>query len=150
LRGSTAAALLIAKKFARLLTFIIVGKDLQKCYHRNGKTGYLVLLNNVNTGDLIHEKSRLLKCLRGPYRYNTTTSEIIFESGLVLNIHNVTVHDELAVVEPKNLFSYRRKKLRSVYTFWKDPEFTLRGLMSQWDEAMHRPNMADAWSYTLQ
>jgi hypothetical protein len=49
----------------------------------------------------------------------------------MLNIHNVTVHDELTVVEPKNLFSYRRKKLRSVYLFWKDPEFKLRGLTTK-------------------
>ena len=118
--------LLEAEKFHSNPT--LVGRDLSKLYHQSGKAGYLILLaSHSENADLCYRNTQFFESIKEGHYFDEKTSEVTFQDGLILNIYDLFLRDDpIVVIDLKNLFSYRHKKLRSTYLFWQDPAFSPR------------------------
>jgi len=99
---------------------VLVGWGLHKyCNTKNiqvAKPAYLILVGGDQSGDLRFEKEIFFKSLRS-HIFRKESSEVVFNSGLVLNVANVCSDAEVIPVKLDKLFSYQYKRLRTAYYF---------------------------------
>jgi hypothetical protein len=108
---------------------VLVGQNLHNLYDckdiRNAKPAYIVLVTGDNSGDIRYHQQILLDSLR-PHIFNKKTNEVVFKnSNITLNIDDAIRCPELISLEPKRLFSYRYKRLRSACLYWQDDHYAL-------------------------
>jgi hypothetical protein len=102
---------------------VLIGPALDRYYY--GKPSYMVL-STWDTEDVIRHNTRKFFASLREGKYNKTRQEVTFtESGIVLNVHSVTVCREDAAVEPIKMLR-GKKRLRTQYVLWNDPECQLR------------------------
>ena len=89
------------------------------------KPAYLILVGGDQSGDLRFEREIFFESLR-PHTFYKESGEVVFNSGLVLNVANVYSDPEVIPVRLDKVFSYRHKRLRTAYLYWQDSEPILR------------------------
>lgn len=107
----------------------LVGQNLHNLYDcedtRNGQPAYIVLVTGDSSGDIRFYKQILLDSLR-PHTFNNETNEVAFKNlNITLNIDDAISCSELISLQPKKLFSYQYKRLRSACLYWQDDRYAL-------------------------
>jgi hypothetical protein len=98
---------------------VLIGLDLDRyCYKRGWvMPTYMVLSTWDTNGDLLQKEKQFFASLLPGYEYDKTRQEVTFKSGLVLNVHSVTVNSEEAGIEPTKML----EGFETQYMLWKDP-----------------------------
>jgi hypothetical protein len=107
----------------------LVGQNLHNLYDcedtGNAKPAYIVLVTRDNSGDILFHKQILLDSLK-PHIFNNKTNKVVFKNlNITLNIDDAIRCPESISLEPKRLFSYRYKHLRSACLYWQDSRYAL-------------------------
>ena len=84
----------------------------------DSKPLYAALISGDISGDVIYTKDVFNSCLK-PHKLVEGTDEILFDSGIILNISDILNCPELIPVDIKQLL-YDGDKLGSTYSFWRD------------------------------
>ncbi len=87
---------------------------------------YAALISGDILGDVIYTKDLFFSCLK-PYKLVEGIDEILFDSGIILNISDILDCPELILVDIKQLL-YDRDRLGLTYSFWGDVDGALRRL----------------------
>jgi hypothetical protein len=92
----------------------------------HSKPLYAALISGDISGDVTYTKDLFFSCLK-PHKLVEGTDEILFDSGIILNISDILDCPELIPVDIKQLL-YDRDRLGSTYSFWGDVDGALRRL----------------------
>lgn len=91
---------------------------------------YMMLIAKDMKGDLRFEKKLFFQCLQ-PYKYKEGDKEVVFKSGIVLDIQDVLLCPvEYSPRDTKGLFRYGQEKLQLFYSFWEATDFKMGTLQS--------------------
>lgn len=94
----------------------------------DSKLLYAALISGDISGDVTYTKDLFFSCLK-PHKHVEGTYEILFDSGIILNISDILNCPELIPVDIKQLL-YDGDKLSSTYSFWRDVDGAPRRLES--------------------
>lgn len=99
-------------------TLFLIGTRLDALYLGNkddSKPLYAALISGDISSDVTYTKDLFFSCLK-PYKHVKGTYEILFDSGIILNISDILNCPELIPVNIKQLL-YNGDKLSSTYSF---------------------------------
>lgn len=99
-------------------TLFLIGTRLNALHLGNkddSKLLYAALIFSNISGNVIYTKDVFFSCLK-PHKLVKGTDEILFDSGIILNISNILNCPELMLVDIKQLL-YDGDKLCSTYSF---------------------------------
>jgi hypothetical protein len=101
---------------------VLIGHNIHAYYANRNPTGhipaYMVLIINDGEGDMRFKKDILFQSLR-PHTFNPDTWEVVFDSGITLNVFQAMTSWDSVTMDPRKLFSYKRKRLRSSYLYYQ-------------------------------
>ena len=112
---------------------VLIGYDLEKCYHGSQRKGdkedYLILQPGDMSGDFTTWCEELLQlffsCLK-PYNFDKVTKEVRLGCGLVVNVEAVLNNPEILMLpDLKKLFSTSSGHPEGSYLFWQHRNDTL-------------------------
>ena len=106
---------------------VLISQQLHEFRQLEGRQGpaYMVLAVWDTKGDLPRYKDELFKSLQ-EHTYDPLREEVIFSSGVVLNIHNVLHAQECIPVDTARLFEEEEAaQLSTSYLLWIDPAYSL-------------------------
>lgn len=109
----------------------LVGTRLDTLHLENkddSKPPYAALISGDISGDVTYTKGLFFSCLK-PHKPVKGTDEILFDSGIILNISDILNCPELIPVDIQQLL-YDGDRLGSTYSFWKDVDDAPRRLES--------------------
>ncbi|KAB8227554.1 uncharacterized protein BDW43DRAFT_304530 [Aspergillus alliaceus] len=110
----------LAKTHDRCLP-LLIGRNLSDFRPRRAQNHlYCALIASDYSGDLRQYQDKFFACLRDGWVYNKHRHEISFQSGLIINIHEVITGHEAAALPLEQIFSEDRSGLHLEYTFCHD------------------------------
>ncbi len=107
------------------LNLSLIGYDLCNLYHDPMQPAYIVLSTGDKSGNIRHDKARLLKSLRA-HHLNEKNEVVFDESNITLNIDGALHNPFCITSSPRELFSSQDGQLRSASLYWKDSRYALR------------------------
>lgn len=108
---------------------VLLGDDLHSLYRDPMLPAYLVLLTADRTGNIQHDKVKLLASLR-PHHWNENSDIVFEESSIILNISGALHNSFIINLYPRKLFSYQHGQLRAASLYWQDSRYELRTIGS--------------------
>ncbi|KAH8812099.1 hypothetical protein F5884DRAFT_855407 [Xylogone sp. PMI_703] len=113
---------------------VLVGDDLHGIFHNSDSASthqsYLTLLTGDRTGNLRHDRIKLLASLR-PHHWNEDNEIVFDESNITLNIIEPMYSSFIVTCQSEKLFTFQYNGLRSASLYWKDSHYALRAIGPQ-------------------
>lgn len=117
----------------------LIGSDLSRLYNEQkpvatSQRSLFLTLHVCDTSSDNHydtEGTELFFSSLQPHTYEKATAEVSFSNGVVMNIKDILTDGEFVVLNPRRLFSFRRRRLRTSSMHWDDSQCRLRSIVGK-------------------
>ena len=109
------------------LSPFLLGSSLPQLYHKgpSQKPLFLVLRICDRTGDSHYNADMFFTSLQ-QHTYDQKAAEVTFPGGIIINVKDIVNDPEYVVLDPPNVFAYRRRRPRTSFIHWDDNRGRLR------------------------